>query len=73
MTPPRDYPIDSTDSPADEPSQAPLTFAALRARHDAQLPITEEMIREARVQMETAEPSPYSHTTADPLETSNES
>ncbi len=64
MHPPRDYPVDfptaDTVDLSKGPVTRPLTFAELKDRHAARLPITEDMIREARIQMESAQPDPVS-------------
>ena len=63
MNPPRDYPIESPvpdDSGCGLGADQPITFAALLDRHDAELPISDEMIREACVQMDAAQPYPFS-------------
>ena len=66
MNPPRDYPIESPvpddSSVGDLGAGKPLTFAALLDRHDAELPISDEMIREACVQLYVAQPRPSSST-----------
>lgn len=62
MSPPRDYPVEvqhesaSDDAPRDEP----VTIAAILDRYAAALPITDAMIREACIQIDTVEAVPSS-------------
>lgn len=57
MTPPSDYPLDThLTAPADSPvTDEALTVAALLARHQAQLPITDAMIDDACRTLRAAE------------------
>lgn len=65
MNPPLDYAINAPDLDvsslrSESGAHEPVTFAALLDRHDAELPITDAMIREACARMDAAQPFPFS-------------
>ncbi len=64
MHPPVDYPVH--DEASALPSLDDMTYAALLARYDSELLITEDMIQCACTRMETAQQFPFA-TRAEPV------